>query len=232
MRNYKEYTAIKREVKRYYNNLIKDFKKQVAELKSIEELKNKWFVTDNLTTYQLNNMNFKTLKIKAIEKYIKNKNKDLEKYLELADTVAGCEVLNSADIAINWVKNRTWGYNPQVQCRAWDINNDYIFTSGSASGCGYDKRSAATAEAFNANKSILKILYNQIESGLRKGLKNTHDTCGYGCGYLPFIYFEGGVGFDSHKRIFEKAGYIVEWHEGKTWDSIQIKKANRKNFNY
>lgn len=222
MKNYKEYTAIKKEVKQYYNNLIKDFKKQVAELKDIEELKKNWYITDNLTTYQLNNMDFKTLKNKAIDKFTKKKNKDLQKYLDRADEVAACEVLKNADIEINWSNNRTWGYNPQVECRAWDNNNNYKCTCGSASGCGYDKRSAATAEAFNANNSILKILYNQIEAGLRKGLKNTHDTCGYGCGHLPFIYFEGGVGFSSHKNIFEKAGYTVSWHEGKTWDSIQI----------
>ena len=114
------------------------------------------------------------------------------------------------------MRSRTWGSNPHAEI--W--TNDGYFT-GSASGCGYDKLSAATAEALNKSDAVLKVLYTLYEKALRKDKKATpHNAIAYGAGYET-PYFEGGVGYSCHDTIFRKFGAKVhEWHEGKMWDSM------------
>ena len=56
--------------------------------------------------------------------------------------IAVCERIRAngtGAICIVWVRSRTWGSNPNVQ--------HYGTTIGRASGCGYNKESAALADA-------------------------------------------------------------------------------------
>ena len=60
-------------------------------------------------------------------------------------------------IAVDWKKSRTWGYNPRAT--VWVYYKDQSArTEGSASGCGYDKKSAAVGQALNANEAFYKFL--------------------------------------------------------------------------
>ncbi|MFC0124439.1 hypothetical protein [Bifidobacterium apri] len=62
-------------------------------------------------------------------------------------------------IAIEYKRSRTWGYIPHATVRATVRNKDNCviardMSTGSASGCGYDKTSAATCYAFDDNKVL------------------------------------------------------------------------------
>lgn len=51
-------------------------------------------------------------------------------------------------IEIVWKKNRTWGLNPHAT-----VTLDGVTTTGRASGCGYDKASAAVVAALSKNEN-------------------------------------------------------------------------------
>ena len=105
---------------------------------------------------------------------------------------------------------------------------------GTASGCGYDKESAAIAEAFNKCDSILKALYQLKENGLRAGKTDASKTactgvdnrniCGYGSGYSVLPYFEGGVGASCFWSILKDCGYKTSGHHGKHSDFYSVEK--------
>ncbi len=106
--------------------------------------------------------------IKAIEKETAAK-------LTQLDEVATAADLNHISVSVDWVRSQTWGYNPRVEVRT----NTGFFT-GSASGCGYDKESAAIADAFNKSNSILKALYTLKETALRAGQSDESKTASCG----------------------------------------------------
>ena len=58
--------------------------------------------------------------------------------------------LGNIKIVVEWKRSKTWGWNPSVEAAVYDIDGQYIGTySGYASGCNYDKGSAAIAKALN-----------------------------------------------------------------------------------
>ena len=113
---------------------------------------------------------------------------------------------------IDWTRSRTWGYTAKA-------SDNYGNVSGVASGCGYDKASAALADVLNANPYILRRLYAAADKAI--AAENTGSVpgvggeyvkaIGYGAGYSVLPYFEGGVGVSCHVRILEGLGYSVTW---------------------
>lgn len=155
----------------------------------------------------------------AIRRAIRQHDKRLNEVLEKLESVENADELDYIDISIDWVRSSVWGNNPQVEARIGGT----IFT-GHASGCGYDKESAAVAQALNKSDSVLKVLYTLKENGLNDGKTSNHDILGYGSGYGVLPAFEGGVGVSCFWRILEKAGYQIESHHGKKNDYYGIKK--------
>jgi hypothetical protein len=158
--------------------------------------------------------------------YTKNPQKKLSKFLE-GKKNKEIEILNQKFseieeakdfnrdfvITLEWVHNRTWGYNPKV----W-TNTGFEYSG--ISGCGYDKSSTATAYALNSNPSILKLLYQQKETAIIKALEEIGSQAdiknglnakilGYGSGYGILPYFEGGVGVSSHEHILNSVGLVL-----------------------
>lgn len=170
---------------------------------------------------------------KAVELATKRALKEIEKdtAAELAklDRVAQAADLNFISISVDWVRSRTWGYNPRVE-----IHTNTGYYTGTSSGCGYDKESAAIAEALNQCDSVLKALYTLKEKGLRAGKSDKSKTascgrsngeiCGYGAGYGAIPYFEGGVGASCFWSIFEKCGYKTSGHHSKHSDFYSVEK--------
>ena len=132
------------------------------------------------------------------------------------------EVANSKDfsgefiITIEWKPSRMWRSNPKSY-------TNYGFEGSSIGGCGYDKGSTATAQALNSYLPILKLLYEKKNKDLPYFRKKSPDgkrldkrngynraVLGYGSGYGILPYFEGGVGVDSHRRIFENLGLVMQ----------------------
>ncbi len=155
----------------------------------------------------------------AITRALKELDKLEAKELDKLATVAAAPAAEWFTIGVHWTRSKMWGYNPTATVTA---QNDT--TEGHASGCGYDKESAAVAHALNENPSILRILYDAAEKALKDGatLPTTSDKyrliLGYGCGYDILPYFEGGCGCSCYRSTLEKLGY--KWRTGRSTDTF------------
>ncbi len=185
---------------------------------------------------------------KAVELATKRATKQIEKKtaakLAKLDRVANAPDLTFISVSVDWVRSRTWGYNPHVEVRT---NTGTYY--GTASGCGYDKESAAIATAINASPSIMRVLYEHAENecdsilkalyqlkenGLRAGKTDASKTactgvdnrniCGYGSGHSVLPYFEGGVGASCFWSILKDCGFKTIGHHSKHSDFYSVEK--------
>jgi hypothetical protein len=137
----------------------------------------------------------------------------VEKFDELE--ASDLEYPTDIDITVEWVKSRTWGMNPHATVYITHICR-YEHT-GKASGCGYDKESAAIAEALNDSPIIQAMLVNHLEQG---------KVFPYGISNYRFPKFEGGVGTSCYYKVFEAMGYKMEQvANGKSFDAYIVRKA-------
>ena len=199
-------------------------KQQTKALKDIKTLEKNyilehWYYKEKLTNTQIKKYTNDELTTKEIKDILKNKTikeyqTRLEKDLKRIETIDGASNdIIYINIAINWVKSKTWGFNPN----ALITTNAGQITEGRASGYGYDKESSAIAEALNKNNDILKLLYVAKNKKMTLKNNNSHDLLGYGSGYGVLPYFEGGVGANSLMNIFRKLGYkVTEYHTEKS----------------
>ena len=97
-------------------------------------------------------------------------------------------------VSVEWVRSRTWGYNPHATVYGFNaVTKDY------ASGCGYDKESAAIAGAFNSNPEIMRIIYEHANNG---------GVFPYGVHTFAGVpAFDGGCGVSVFYNIFDACGY-------------------------
>lgn len=221
------FELLKKEVEKYYSKQIEKLHK---EGKSDIIM---WYGT-NLVKVKYKNGELEEEKAynKALKRAIKEKTQDKIKKLNKIELVEKAEDLEYIKINIDWIRNRTWGYNPKVKV----ITNISVYED-SASGCGYDKESSAIAGAFNQSNEILKVLYTLAENMLKEvgdiayyytgcgGCVSWRNSIGYGSGYDILPYFEGGVGISCFESILNKCGYI--WccmGSSKRWDCYNIEK--------
>ena len=137
------------------------------------------------------------------------------KQLEKLRTAENAPDLKYIYISVEWTRSRTWGAIPHAEIRT----NNGIYT-GTASGCGYDKESAAIAEALNQSPEIMKLLYNIKE---KHPAKAHRELFGYGSGYGILPYFEGGVGYSCFETIFTRCGCVCSrTGSGKMFDAYHI----------
>lgn len=181
------------------------------------------------TQYQEGTINRETAVDLATKRRLKQLEKETALKLEKLDRIAASPDITNISISVDWVKSRVWGKNPHAKVQT----TAGIYT-GVASGCGYDKESAAIAQAFNQCDSILKILYELKEEGLRAGLTDesapagsgvdNREICGYGASHSVLPYFEGGVGVSCFWKILEKCGFLTKCHYSKKSNFYYIEK--------
>lgn len=151
---------------------------------------------------------------KIIEKIEKKHQRALEwaigKRFEKLRAVEEVEAPAAVSVVVEWHKSQTWGMNPRAR-----VSAERVATYGSASGCGYDKESAAIASAFNANPEILRIIYDHAEAG---------GVFPYGVStFAGLPSFEGGCGVSCFYSIFEACGYTFrQVASGKMFDVYEI----------
>lgn len=175
--------------------------------------------------------NGKITKEKAIELATKKIHREDAKRLEnLIAKIEEAENMEEDDndnyisIKVEWHKSRTWGYNPEASVFTYGSGTQ----TGTASGCGYDKESAAVAEALNKIPQLRKALYIAKNEAMKKDYNiSNHDAIHYGAGYFVLPYFEGAVGMYSIECVLNKLGYktIAQAH-GKTFDYYEFKKES------
>lgn len=204
----------------------KELKKALSNLNKAkkEDFTNLWYYSEKLTKRQKEKLTKSEQKEIIKNNIIKEYNARLNKDLKRIDIIENAnDNIEAITINVDWVKNRTWGYNPHATI----YTNNGDITEGRASGCGYDKESAAIAEVLNKNNDILKLLYIAKNKKMTSKKTNNHDLLGYGSGYGVLPYFEGGVGVSSLLNIFKKLGYETSEHHTDKSDFYTITK-NRK----
>ena len=153
----------------------------------------------------------------ATKRIVKEWDKWTQKHTARLDTAAQAAEITNFTIYIKWTRSSTWGHNPQVTVYAQNTNNETIVTTGTASGCGYDKMSAAICDALNKIPGLLKGLYTVKENAITAGTTPTTEInesnkkyiC-YGAGYGALPYFEGGCGINCTLDCLELCGYTVK----------------------
>ncbi len=148
--------------------------------------------------------------------------------IEAAENAAPAVTVSAS---LEWVRSRVWGYNPKAEADIYN-GDHWERTHGSASGCGYDKGSAALCEAMNASPAVLAVLYAAEDNRLkgRETRKQPRaDVLGYGSGYGVLPYFEGGCGVSCVANIFTRCGYVFEYGKsGEHFNTYYIKKGGAK----
>ena len=202
-----------KEAEKRKENVLQDIKEQERTLY--------YYLTD-LRIKQIEDG--KITKGKAIElaskKAIKEIDKQVEKDLYKIGAIERAKDISSISVLVEWKTNRTWGANPTATVRT-----SYKTSQGTASGCGYDKESAAIAYAFNDDLDILKILYIIKEKALASNKNiSSNEACGYGAGYGALPYFAGGVGVSCFIRILKDNGFrCYETHGSNSSSYVFIK---------
>ena len=212
------YNGLREKITAHYNN---ELNKTIAEIKTTTawDILRGWRANYLLTPSTLAAIrelpSGDKLPEKIIEK-ITNKrkreiNREIEKRFARVHEVEEAEAPAAVSVVVEWRKNRTWGMNPRARVAA----ERGVATYGSASGCGYDKQSAAIASAFNQNPEILKILYDHAEAG---------GTFPYGVDvWTGLPSFAGGCGVSCFYEIFEACGYTFrEVASGEMFDVYEI----------
>lgn len=182
-----------------------------------------WYQRDRLTVAQydhLKNGNLKRFK-ELVRKQIKKE--EAKKQIVKNDCIQKIQGMKEAGslkhlkITIEWARSKTWGYNPHVEAWAQYVNIGTLYNTGSASGCGYDKESAAVASAIN----------EMMKPFILKNFSTLKDPAIYGvCDHA--LCFDGGVGMSSFIKAFRACGYDVHESHGKTFDSYIIVKKGLK----
>ena len=210
---------MKKAVNEYYNEQAEQFKKQLNEVSTGYALDH-WYYRDRMTTKALeiarNTDKESTLpdecKAKMIVRFNRENEKRRAEKLEKIATVEQYKAPKYIDVSVEWKKSSVWGYNPTAT-----ITADKRRTEGRASGCGYDKESAAIASAMNSNPEIMRILYEHAESG--KAVPYSVNL------FAGVPVFDGGCGVNCFYNVFAACGY--KWRctgSGKLFNCYSIEK--------
>ena len=202
----------------------------------------RYYITD--TRYnQLKNgeISFEKAKEYAVKRMKKQFKKKLSSKLERLAAAENRKEILSISISVEWKKSSIWGYNPNVEAIIRKIDKNSCFSYdryyGFASGCGYDKLSAAIADALNNDADLFSYLCEVKERAIRKGQKPTaawnesnREFIHYGAGHGALPYFEGGVGH-SLFGVLEKCGFkcIVSDRNSKTHDFFFYENSKKEN---
>ena len=191
------------ENERYRNNAIKYATENDSTLER-HSTETRWWQYVDGTISREKCIEYATKRINA--KYAKSLEADLAKL----ETIANAGEVKSISVSVVWHKSRTWGHNPVAEVRMSTTNGSY-YETGTASGCGYDKRSAAVGSALGQIPAALKILCDIKEQNLPDDLRTASDDnryyIAYGAGYGAIPYYEGGVGYECFDKIFNIAGF-------------------------
>lgn len=215
---------IKRITQENKNSLTK-FNAELKEYKTIKDVLNIWFYKNLLTatTRRKEWLSAKELKDYLIVRNNKKQAKDLESTLKRIETISNAKEIEKITVSVEWKNNRTWGSNPTATAEVYYKGGGYDnFSSGSISGCGYDKGSTAVAIALNQVNGLLKLMYTEKNRPTRVNKANG-DVFGYGSGHGILPSISGGVGVSCYPRIMEKLKLSFETiASGKTYDVYTI----------
>ena len=140
-------------------------------------------------------------------------NRMTAKGAELKQIEAAADI-SQINIVVEWKKSAMWGSNPTANVQISFKGGTCKTYIGKASGCGYDKESAAIGQALNACQSMQKAL---IIASEKEALPYGAVVNEYGAS------FSGGSGVSSFRNVFEFMGFTWECcATGKSFDAYRI----------
>lgn len=186
------------------------------EAQTAADIRNKWNLRDYCTPKQFDRLaamqdaepipaaDLDKMTAKAARKI----ERDAAKASDKAQTVAQLDAPEFIRLYITWTRSTVWGWNPHCTLTTWSRSGGGYSdetTYGRASGCGYDKTSAACAEALNASDMVRGALVRFVNDGGSNYGVYTADTLNF-----PVCpYFEGGCGMSTITETLRKMGYTV-----------------------
>lgn len=177
----------------------KDYERACAADRALREM-----LTDNqLEKYTSGTLTREKSLELARKKAAREAKKRADRYRERLTAAEGENRPADGLLVIRWKRNPTWGWNPHAELYV----GGETFT-GRASGCGYDKASAAMSEALNACPAIMRALYAK-EDERPEGVTR-REWIGYGSGYGILPAFEGGVGVRTLCEVLTACGFSVD----------------------
>lgn len=143
----------------------------------------------------------------AVRRVCRRNEKEYRQELEGLERAAETPELQSVQIRVEWKRSAMYGMNPHATVIVNQVNR----YEGKASGCGYDKLSAAIADALNKSAVAKRALYQAKEKAILEGKNpaSNRECIAYGAGYGVMPYFEGGVGLISLVNVLQACG--LKW---------------------
>lgn len=212
-----EFTNLRNAVNAHYNGAAEKFSADLDGLTCGAAL-DSWYYRDRMTAAAFDAVKAtdpaallpELAKKKMLARFNRENEKDRARYLEKIERAEAAPDIVYAHINVDWKKSATWGSNPSAEIVAQNRR-----TAATASGCGYDKESAAIASAANANSEIMRILYKHAENG------GTFPYSVHVWAGLPT--FDGGCGVSCFRNVFDACGYTwIDVAHGKTYDVYRL----------
>lgn len=210
---------LKNAINQHYNNTEKEFSDNLEKM-TVGAALDSWYYRGRMTAAALKVAQGmekgerlpEVVKNKMIARFHRENEKTKAAKLGKLEAAAAYNLPSFVSVSVEWKKSSVWGYNPTAAVCA-----EKRRTEGKASGCGYDKGSAAIASALNVNPEIMRILYEYAEKG-GKFPYSVHTFAG-----LPS--FDGGCGISCFGPVFDVCGYT--WRNvasGKLYDAFTIER--------
>jgi len=212
--------------KQLENEVLTRRDEKLASIRKIETNEAKkldWYLLELLPANKKNHVfaNVQECKKYLIDRLEKLTLKKLQKTFSYLDFNENLPQIESLTITVEWKRSQMWGINPTAEAYVSGLG---MVSSGSISGCGYDKQSTAVANVLNQVPQFLKLMYKLKNKNSK--LKN-NDIFGYGSGYGILPSFEGGVGVNCYNKIFNSIGYeFTTVSSGKNFDVYKVTKIN------
>lgn len=229
MKHIKNYAVVKKKMKEYF---ALQYRKAKHDCKVCDrcfgnpkcldkESERELYRIDETTSVMVKDHQIDAGYVKRCHEYLEKDLPKWERYwtdrLEAADRAGKLIEIN---ISVNWTKSRTCGADPHAECWFYFEDAEYgtrsAFSEGRASGCGYDKRSAAVQGAFE-----FEVSKKRSHADSRKGLALARASFDrfviehgeelwkeYAIDKTPVPHFDiSGKGMSTFTGLFRRIGY-------------------------
>lgn len=151
---------------------------------------------------------------KMMARYARLQRRRMSDDLEKIETVGMSEAPKRITVAVEWHRGHNGECNPTATVIASEpgVSSTY----GRATGCGYDKESAAVARALNQNYAVLRLWYDIAEIGGKFEYSVSYSDSS------PLPVMDGGCGMSATIRVFDALGYDTLQRHGKTFDYYEF----------
>lgn len=250
----RNYVKIQKTIVKHYDNLRSEYEKSLAKAREgLERVRRgEKDPSDHRTEKDYENL-VRRFEAELRPPYRGKPRKDTvlwwrQRALDRLDAADGAPKFTGLKVRIEWKRSRTWGSNPSAECwvfgdgpaiypvngedgKTLSDHNGPVMTAthhstGHASGCGYDKCSAAVEDG---------ILCPTIDRLIIENEKTWRFYAVEGKDYFPHLSI-GGKGVETLRGLFKAygekppiPGFEWQWEEGRTWDYLEVRpKAKRK----